>query len=87
MATNPPKGDGHRNGAVRSRTQTQTPSGHYVKRDAKTINKLGEALQKLAEQHQGIKQDASALYEDLGQRLGRYYKIGESKKRQLGKVK
>ena len=36
MATNPPKGDGHRNGAVRSRTQTQTPSGHYVKRDAKT---------------------------------------------------
>jgi hypothetical protein len=33
MATNPPKGDGHRNGAVRSRSQTQTPSGHYVKRD------------------------------------------------------
>ena len=36
MATNPPKGDGHRNGAVRSRSQTQTPSGHYVKRDADT---------------------------------------------------
>lgn len=36
MATNPPKGDGHRNGAVRNRSQTRTPSGHYVKRDADT---------------------------------------------------
>ena len=36
MATNPPKGDGHRKGAVRSRSQTQTPSGHWVKRDSKT---------------------------------------------------
>ena len=36
MATNPPKGDGHRNGAVRKRSQTQTPSGHWVKRDADT---------------------------------------------------
>jgi hypothetical protein len=36
MATNPPKGDGHRNGAVRSRSQTKTPSGHYVKRDTDT---------------------------------------------------
>ncbi len=33
MATNPPKGDGHRNGAVRDRSQTQTPSGNWVKRD------------------------------------------------------
>ena len=36
MATNPPKGDGHRNGAVRDRSQTKTPSGNYVKRDAET---------------------------------------------------
>lgn len=36
MATNPPKGDGRRIGAVRDRSQTQTPSGHYVKRDAST---------------------------------------------------
>lgn len=36
MATNPPKGDGHRNGAVRERSQTQTPSGHFVKRDKST---------------------------------------------------
>jgi len=36
MATNPPKGDGHRNGAVRQRSQTKTPSGNWVKRDAET---------------------------------------------------
>ena len=36
MATNPPTGDGQRKGAVRNRSQTKTPSGHYVKRDADT---------------------------------------------------
>jgi hypothetical protein len=36
MATNKPAGDGHRNGAVRQRSQTKTPSGNWVKRDAKT---------------------------------------------------
>lgn len=36
MATNPPKGDGHRNGAVKDRSQTQMPSGHWVKRDSDT---------------------------------------------------
>lgn len=36
MATNKPKGDGHRNGAVRQRSQTQTASGNWVKRDTKT---------------------------------------------------
>jgi hypothetical protein len=36
MATNPPKSDGHRKGAVRGRSQTKTPSGHYVKRNTKT---------------------------------------------------
>ncbi len=33
MATNPPKGDGHRVGAVRQRSQTQTPAGNWVKRN------------------------------------------------------
>ena len=36
MAKNPPAGDGHRIGAVRGRSQTQTPSGNWVKRDAAT---------------------------------------------------
>lgn len=33
MATNPPKGDGHRNGAVRERSQFQHPNGHWIERD------------------------------------------------------
>ena len=36
MATNPPSGDGHRNGAVKDRSQTQTSSGNWVKRDSNT---------------------------------------------------
>jgi hypothetical protein len=36
MATSPPNGNGHRNGAVRERSQTQTSSGHYIKRDTNT---------------------------------------------------
>lgn len=37
MATNPPKGDGHRNGAVKSRTQSLNPkTGLYTKRNAET---------------------------------------------------
>jgi hypothetical protein len=36
MATNKPYGDGHRIGAVKQRSQTQTSSGHWVKRDAVT---------------------------------------------------
>ena len=34
MAANPPKGDGHRNGAVRDRSQTYNPKTEtWVKRD------------------------------------------------------
>jgi hypothetical protein len=36
MATNPPIGDNQRRGAVRQRSQTQTVSGNWVKRDATT---------------------------------------------------
>jgi len=37
MATNPPKGDGHRNGAVKSRSQVYNPmTDRYVKRDTGT---------------------------------------------------
>lgn len=37
MATNPPKGDGHRNGAVRERTQAHNPkTDKWVKRDSNT---------------------------------------------------
>lgn len=34
MATNPPSGDGHRNGAVRDRSQVHNPrNNRWVKRD------------------------------------------------------
>jgi len=39
MATNPPAGDGHRNGAVRKRTQIKTKvmgEERYTKRDKET---------------------------------------------------
>lgn len=37
MATNGKSGDGHRNGAVRNRTQVYNPqNGHWTKRDSET---------------------------------------------------
>jgi hypothetical protein len=36
MATNPPSGDGHRNGAVRDREQFRLPDGSWMKRDSTT---------------------------------------------------
>lgn len=37
MATNPPKGDGHRNGAVKERSQTYNPKTQtWTKRDTNT---------------------------------------------------
>jgi hypothetical protein len=34
MATNPPSGDGHRNGAVKDRSQVQNPkNNNWTKRD------------------------------------------------------
>jgi hypothetical protein len=37
MATNPPKGDGHRNGVVRDRSQVFNPvTEQWVKRDTET---------------------------------------------------
>jgi hypothetical protein len=37
MATNPPRGDGHRQGAVRDRSQTYNPKNErWVKRDSES---------------------------------------------------
>ena len=37
MATNPPKGDGHRNGAVRDRSQVLNPQNErWVERDTES---------------------------------------------------
>ena len=56
MATNPPKGDGHRNGAVRERSQTYNPkTKQWVKRDTDTgrfidVNKNGQP-------HKGVRKE------------------------------
>ncbi|MBS1588354.1 MAG: hypothetical protein JST52_01945 [Bacteroidetes bacterium] len=56
MATNPPKGDGHRNGAVRERSQTYNPkTEQWVKRDTNTgrfidVNKNGQP-------HKGVRKE------------------------------
>ena len=37
MATNPPSGDGHRNGAVKGRSQTFNPkTEQWIKRESET---------------------------------------------------
>lgn len=41
MATNPPKGDGHRNGAVRERSQFEREDGHWQKRDSDSGRFMG----------------------------------------------
>jgi hypothetical protein len=55
MATNPPTGDGHRNGAVRKRSQVKSPlSGEETKRDRTT----GEFMaQKKAGKFKGVRQE------------------------------
>ncbi len=58
MATNPPAGDGHRNGAVRKRSQLKTQimgEEHYTKRD-KTSGKF-VAQKKDAKKFKGVRRE------------------------------
>lgn len=41
MATNKPYGDGHRNGAIKHRSQFEHPNGHFVKRNRETGQFMG----------------------------------------------
>jgi hypothetical protein len=56
MATNPPKGDGHRNGAVKDRSQVHNPkTNQWVKRDTETgrfidVNQSGKP-------HKGVRKE------------------------------
>ncbi len=56
MATNPPKGDGHRNGAVKDRSQVLNPkTDQWVKRDTETgrfidVNQNGKP-------HKGVRKE------------------------------
>lgn len=57
MATNPPSGDGHRNGAVRKRSQFQNPrNGLWYKRDTDTgrfvdVNQNGKPHKGVRKEH------------------------------------
>lgn len=56
MATNPPKGDGHRNGAVRNRSQVRNPTTQqWVKRDAQTGRFID--VKKDGEPYKGVRQE------------------------------
>jgi hypothetical protein len=56
MATNPPKGDGHRNGAVRQRSQTFNPNTHqWVKRD--TTNGQFMAVKQDGSKFKGVREE------------------------------
>ena len=51
MATNPPSGDGHRNGAVRNRSQVYNPkTEQWVKRD-KDTGRFMNVKQDRSEEH------------------------------------
>jgi hypothetical protein len=57
MATNPPKGDGHRNGEVRQRSQVLNPkTDQWVKRDTKSgqfmdVKQDGEKFKGVRREH------------------------------------
>jgi hypothetical protein len=59
MATNPPKGDNHRQGAVRDRSQTYNPrTEQWVKRDSDNgrfldVKQGGEKFKGVRREHPG----------------------------------
>lgn len=55
MATNPPKGDNHRNGAVRDRSQFERPDGHWQKRD--TGNGQFMTVKNDGKPHKGVRRE------------------------------
>lgn len=58
MATNPPSDDGHRNGAVRGRSQVLNPNNHWTKRDANTGEFIDQ--KKSGEPFKGVRKERPA---------------------------
>jgi|TARA_R110001583_G_scaffold60518_5_gene179709 hypothetical protein len=52
-----------------------------VKKDVKEINANVTKFEKVATEVNTLQQRMEALYEDIGQKLGRYYQIGEDDNR------
>ena len=61
---------------------------HTIKRNMSELNKLGSQFDKVAKEARNLDQRLNGLYEDMGNILSRYYKIGEitedEMKRRLG---
>ena len=61
---------------------------HTIKRNMSELNKLGYQFDKVAKEARNLDQRLNGLYEDMGNILSRYYKIGEitedEMKRRLG---
>jgi len=51
--------------------------GVTVKRDVKEINSTADLFEKTALEMEGLQQRLESLYEDLGNKLGRYYELSE----------
>ena len=49
-----------------------------IKRDSKDINNTAKAFSKTAKEMVGMQHRLESLYEDLGNKLGRYYELGEA---------
>ena len=49
-----------------------------IKRDSKDINNTAQAFTKTAREMIGMQHRLESLYEDLGNKLGRYYDLGEA---------
>ena len=50
---------------------------HTIKRNMNELNKLGSQFDKVAKEARNLDQRLNGLYEDMGNILSRYYKIGE----------
>jgi hypothetical protein len=55
-----------------------------VNRNMKELTGLSKSFGKIAQESNSLQQRMSALYEDMGNILGRYYEIGETVKEETG---
>ncbi len=70
MATNPPKGDGHRHGAVRDRSQTHNPHiDRWIKRDRTT----GQFIDQKADDRpfKGVTRESGSVADNRSSHKGR----------------
>ena len=55
MAKNGTPGDGHRNGAVKERSQFEHPNGHWYKRDTNNVQIID--VNKNGQPHKGVRRE------------------------------